>query len=372
MTNQIRNRKVANQTPAKDPSKWGALILGVVLLLSAVIMLVLGLTNTVINNTTTGDRDEETLKANNATAYEEKAKLIVANVESRIAPVGAVKLGAAAGKSAAPRSGKEVYTAVCSACHSASGLPTAPKVNQKDAWAARAAKAGFKGLLNSAINGTSAGMPARGGQDVIDEELISAIAYMTEEAGIKLDVPKAKSTTSKVETKAKVEAAPKAAEAKAEVKPVAEVKTAPEVKIEVAPKAIAEVKPVSTEVTNIEKVAVAAASTVAANVVVVTEATTVTKDKVVEEVAKVVPAANSEVGQKIYQQTCFACHGTGVLNAPRLSNVEEWKPRIATGKEALYHSAISGKNAMPPKGGNFSLSDDDIKAAVDYMVSESS
>ena len=62
---------------------------------------------------------------------------------------------------------------------------------------------------------------------------------------------------------------------------------------------------------------------------------------------------------------------TGAAGAPKLGDNAAWAPRIKAGSEALYDSAIKGKNAMPPKGGNASLSDADVKAAVDYMVSQS-
>ena len=65
---------------------------------------------------------------------------------------------------------------------------------------------------------------------------------------------------------------------------------------------------------------------------------------------------------------CTACHTAGVAGAPRFGDKAAWSPRIAKGKDALYHSALTGKGAMPAKGGNPSLSDADVKAAVDYMA----
>ena len=65
----------------------------------------------------------------------------------------------------------------------------------------------------------------------------------------------------------------------------------------------------------------------------------------------------------------MACHGTGVAGAPKFGDKAAWAPRIKQGKDALHASALKGKGAMPPKGGNASLSDDAVKAAVDYMVS---
>ncbi|RMG55081.1 MAG: cytochrome c5 family protein [Gammaproteobacteria bacterium] len=80
--------------------------------------------------------------------------------------------------------------------------------------------------------------------------------------------------------------------------------------------------------------------------------------------------ASAADGQAIYKQVCFACHDSGAAGAPKLGDKAAWAPRIAQGKDALYHSALNGKNAMPPKGGRMDMADDDIKAAVDYMVSQ--
>ncbi|MDE2366760.1 MAG: cytochrome c5 family protein [Betaproteobacteria bacterium] len=85
------------------------------------------------------------------------------------------------------------------------------------------------------------------------------------------------------------------------------------------------------------------------------------------------PAAASGEGDKIktiYTTSCAACHGTGAAGAPKLGDKAAWAARIKAGNESLYNSAIKGKNAMPAKGGNVSLSDADVKSVVDYMVSE--
>ena len=72
-----------------------------------------------------------------------------------------------------------------------------------------------------------------------------------------------------------------------------------------------------------------------------------------------------------YSAACFACHGTGAAGAPVLGDKAAWSARIAAGTDALYANAIDGKGGMPPKGGRADLSDDVIKAVVDYMVAES-
>ncbi len=76
-------------------------------------------------------------------------------------------------------------------------------------------------------------------------------------------------------------------------------------------------------------------------------------------------------GEQIYQQSCQACHATGAAMAPKLGDKAAWAPRIALGMDAMVASAINGKGVMPPKGTCMSCSDDDLKAAVEYMVSKS-
>ena len=76
-------------------------------------------------------------------------------------------------------------------------------------------------------------------------------------------------------------------------------------------------------------------------------------------------------GQKTYQTRCQACHASGAAGAPKFGDKAAWAPRIATGIDAMLAVAIKGKGAMPPKGACASCSDDDLKAAIEYMVSQS-
>jgi cytochrome c5 len=82
------------------------------------------------------------------------------------------------------------------------------------------------------------------------------------------------------------------------------------------------------------------------------------------------PAAVAADGKAVYDKTCVACHASGVANAPKLGDKAAWAPRIATGKDALFTSVVKGKGAMPPKAGNPSLSDAEIRAAVEFLVSQ--
>jgi cytochrome c5 len=87
--------------------------------------------------------------------------------------------------------------------------------------------------------------------------------------------------------------------------------------------------------------------------------------------ATVAAAETKKSPEDIYNTSCMACHATGAAGAPKLGDADAWAPRIAQGNDTLYAHAINGLNMMPPKGTCGSCSDDDIKAVVDYMVSQS-
>lgn len=81
-----------------------------------------------------------------------------------------------------------------------------------------------------------------------------------------------------------------------------------------------------------------------------------------------------DTGKQVYEGLCVACHAAGVAGAPKFGDKAAWAPRIAQGMDTLYMHSINGfqgkTGVMPPKGGNPSLSDAEVKAAVDYMVSQ--
>ena len=82
--------------------------------------------------------------------------------------------------------------------------------------------------------------------------------------------------------------------------------------------------------------------------------------------AKAAPAGGA--GKATYDAVCGVCHAAGVAGAPKFGDKTAWAPRIKTGLDAMHASALKGKGAMPPKGGNLALSDADVKSAVDYMA----
>jgi cytochrome c5 len=76
-------------------------------------------------------------------------------------------------------------------------------------------------------------------------------------------------------------------------------------------------------------------------------------------------------GKAIYDQTCVACHAVSVAGSPKLGDKTAWAPRLQQGMDVLMQSVLKGKGAMPPKGGNTALSDAQVRAAVEFMVSQS-
>lgn len=87
------------------------------------------------------------------------------------------------------------------------------------------------------------------------------------------------------------------------------------------------------------------------------------------------PVAATLSGPQVYNQACIACHGAGVAGAPVVGEASVWESRIAKGVEVLYDHSINGFQGeagyMPPKGGRTDLSDEEVIAAVDYMIEES-
>ena len=81
------------------------------------------------------------------------------------------------------------------------------------------------------------------------------------------------------------------------------------------------------------------------------------------------PAAAAD-GKGVYDKVCFACHAQSVAGSPKLGDKAAWAPRIQTGVDSLMQSVIKGKGAMPPKAGNPALTDAEIRAAIEFMVSQ--
>ena len=251
---------------------------------------------------------------------EDKAKVL-----ERIKPIGTVLI-AEATPASGNMSGQQVFAQVCKTCHEA-GIAGAPKIGDKSLWAPRIAE-GESTLVQHAINGyqgKSGVMPPKGGNPgLTDDEVHRAVVYMADQAGATWKEPTPTQTAS-------------AAPAPASAAPPATAAAA-------TPAAAA---PAPTNVANASNVPSAPAS----------------------GATQTASASGSAEGKAVYDQTCHVCHGTGLAGSPKFGDKSAWAPRIATGVPALYNAALHGLNAMPPKGGNTALTDSQVKAAVDYMVS---
>jgi len=244
-------------------------------------------------------------------------------VLERIKPVGSIVIADAS----APKgnmTGEQVYGQVCKTCHDA-GLAGAPKTGDKGQWTPRIAE-GEKTLVQHAIAGFQGKvgvMPPKGGNpELTDDEVHRAVVYIANQAGAGWKEP----------APTAVAGAAPAATATAPAQAVASTSTTP---------ATAAAAPV-----------VAAAAAPATATPAATPAT---------------GGAKAD-GKTVYEKTCAVCHATGLAGAPKFGDKAAWAPRIATGINTLHNSALHGKNAMPPKGGNLALSDADVTAAVDYMA----
>jgi cytochrome c5 len=217
------------------------------------------------------------------------------------------------------QTGEAIYTTTCVACHG-SGAAGAPKFGDAGAWGPRIAQ-GQDTLVQHAVQGIRA-MPAKGGNpDLDDVEVARAVVYMANKAGASFKEPAVPA--------AGAAAAASAASAPAPAAPTA---AAP------APAAVAAAAP-----------APAASAPAAA------------------------PAkgASADAGKALYTATCSACHGAGIAGAPKFGDKAAWAPRVKQGSAVLYEHALKGfqgkAGVMPPKGGS-TASDDEVKAAVDYMA----
>lgn len=85
------------------------------------------------------------------------------------------------------------------------------------------------------------------------------------------------------------------------------------------------------------------------------------------------PDARLKTGRSVWLGTCEACHANDIAGAPLVSDRAAWAQRLAKGTPILYQSALGGLTGekgtqMPARGGNAKLSDEEVKAAVDYMI----
>jgi cytochrome c5 len=299
-------------------------------------------------------------------------------VQNRIKPVGEVQLAAASGPKG-QLTGEQVYNQVCKTCHEA-GLAGAPKAGDKTAWGKIIAQ-GLTPTLEHAIKGIRAMPPKGGNPDFENIEVERGVVYMANKAGANWKEPPAPAAAKGAERtgeevvavacgkchQAGVGGAPKIGDRAAWTPRVAKgLATVTQAALKghggmparggMAELSDTEIKRAIEYMFNagIGKDAAAAAPIAVAPAAAAP--------------AAAAPASGKPDGKKIYDTTCTVCHGAGGAGAPKFGDKAVWAPRLKTGIDTLYASALKGKSAMPAKGGNMALADADVKAAVDYMV----
>lgn len=276
---------------------------------------------------------------------------VAAKVEENIKPVAVVEVAAAPAGVHVDKSGEEVVKAVCSACHAA-GLMGSPKIGDKGQWAPRIAQ-GYETLISHAIKGIRM-MPAKGGNpDLTDGEIANAVAYMANQAGANFKAPVAGAATVVAVSATPVPAATSVTPVVAKPstdKELAKTKKAAPAKSEATAKSD----------TFVDKVAEIAPQPA--------EKTEAAKEPAKEEPVKT--ASAGKTGEQVYKGVCSVCHAAALMGAPKFGDKDQWAPRIAQGYDTLVNHAIHGIRMMPAKGGNASLSDDEVGRAVAYMANE--
>jgi len=300
-------------------------------------------------------------------------------VLNRIKPVGEVQLAAASGPKG-QLAGEQVYNQVCKTCHEG-GLAGAPKVGDKAAWGKVIAQ-GLTTTVEHAVKGVRAMPPKGGNPDFENIEVERAVVFMANKAGANWKEPPAPATAKGAERSGeevvnvacgKCHAtgqggAPKVGDRAAWTPRVAKgLATVTQAALKghggmparggMAELSDSEIKRAIEYMFNSGVDKVAAAPAVVAAAVPMTSAPPATATSTAKP-----------DGKKVYDTTCAACHASGAAGAPKFGDKAAWTPRLKAGVDALYASAVKGKGVMPAKGGNASLPDADVKAAVDFMI----
>ena len=244
-----------------------------------------------------------------------------ATVAARIAPIAQVDVR----NPNVPhvyKTGEEVFKAVCTTCHTP-GAAGAPKFGNSADWAPRIAQ-GYDTLLKTAWKEKCVIPPrfATSPDDYSDYEIARAVVYMADHAGANFPEPAAPASGAAA-TQNAAAAASGASAAQSATAGTGSVNDQAAAAIAALPSA-----PAPTASSSADK---------------------------------------EQAGKALYTQVCQACHAAGVMGAPKFGNKTDWAPRLKDPMDTIYNYALHGKGNMPPKGGS-QASDDDVKAAVDYMV----
>ena len=301
-------------------------------------------------------------------------------VAKRIQPVAGFAL-VSADAAGEERTGEQVYSMTCAACHG-TGVAGAPKLGDEAAWSAIIAK-GFDAMVKNAINGINA-MPPRGGNpNLTDLEVARAVAYLANEAGGNFPEPEGGAAEGEAAAESGGQASAQAAagaEAPTQQEAAAQAEAA-QTAVEATTGAPAEESQGAdgqaqqaqaaegqAQQAQAGQAQQGAADAQQSNAEAQTEAVQQVADA--QETAAAADDIDLAAGEKLYNTACFACHNVGVAGAPKLGDKAVWQPLVEKGMDELIQSAIKGKGAMPPRGGS-TASDQEVTAAVHYMVNAS-
>lgn len=265
--------------------------------------------------------------------------------QKRTAPVyhvvtdaSAIEKASASGSAAgggSTMSGEEVFKATCHTCH-VPGVLGAPKLTDTAEWEKRFSEQGLDELYTNAIDGIG-NMPPKGGNaSLTKDEMHAAVDFILSKAGVKAAAAADKDdSTSKGEAASDDSGDDTATDADADAADTTDSTGDND--------AAATDNAAGDEASNDQAAAGA-----------------------IDE-----DAANT-TGKKVFEALCQTCHVPGIAGAPKVDDTAEWESRLSEqGLDKLHYSAIHGLGAMPPKGGNASLSDAEVEAAVNYMLLQS-
>ncbi len=248
-------------------------------------------------------------------------------LKERLQPIGSVNVGKVVETVAAAQSPDQIYETLCKTCHEM-GVAGAPKTGDHAAWQTRLNERTLEGLVNNANKGFN-GMPAKGGNPKLsDAEVAATVHYLLEKAGITLEK---KSEEKEAENSETTEPNPAAS------------------------------------VTSNDAVATQTSSVSKTDETSTPSPSTVQQELVSQQQATI----DLALGEKVYNTLCTVCHQSGIGGAVAITDQANWQQRLnERGVSGLLNSSLNGYNAMPAKGGNPTLTDEEVTSAVHFMLKQ--
>src|SRR5690625_3410301 len=296
------------------------------------------------------------------------------------------------------KTGEEVYNSTCATCH-AEGVSCAPKYGDADAWAPYIDE-GYDEMLEVALNGRGA-MPAKGGNNSLDDlEVERAMVYMANAAGADFDEPDVEGDAAdddqadaadEQDDAAAADEGDEATDNGDDAADGDQADAGDEDEDAAAAGDGDEATDNGDDAADEDQADAADEQDDAAAADEGDEAADNGDDAADGDQADAAENGDDadasadtaaadgdefaatdeqlEIGQKLYDSNCFACHAAGVAGAPKVGDADAWAPYTDTGLETMLEVAIKGTGAMPPRGGS-TASDEELEAAILYMLSE--